>query len=48
MQSARVKMAHGEFNRPLVKMAPLLNDGVSKVKNRAGDVDATSNHKQKP
>ena len=46
VRSARVKMAHGELNRPLVKLAPVFYDGVSD--NGAGDVGATSNQQQKP
>ena len=41
VRSARVKMAHGEFNRLLVKFAPVLSVGVSEIKNRAGDVGIT-------
>ena len=29
VRSARVKMAHGELNRPVVKLAPVFYDGVS-------------------
>ena len=36
-------MAHGELNRPVMKLAPVLYDGVSEIENRAGDVGATSN-----
>ena len=43
VRSARVKMAHGELNRPVVKLAPVFYDGVSEIENRAGDVGATSN-----
>ena len=43
VRSARVKMAHGELNRPVVKLAPVFYDGVSEIKNRAGDVGAASN-----
>ena len=45
-RSARVKMAQGEFNRPVVKLAPAFYDGVSEIENRAGDVGATSNQRQ--
>ena len=38
---ARVKMAHGELNRPVVKSAPVFYDGVSEIENRAGAVGAT-------
>ena len=38
-------MTHGEFNRRVVKLAPIFYDGVSEVKNRAGDVGTTSDHK---
>ena len=48
VRSARVKMAHGDLNRPVVKLAPVFYDGASKVKNRAGDLGATSNHLKKP
>ena len=48
VQSARVKMAHGELNRPVVKLAPVFYNGVSEIENRAGDVGATSNQQQKP
>ena len=41
-------MAHGELNRPVVKLAPVLYDGVSEIENRAGDVGVTSNQLQKP
>ena len=41
-------MAHGEQNRPVVKLAPLFYDGVSEIKNSAGDVGSTSNELQKP
>ena len=43
VRSARVKMAHGELNRPVLKLAPVFYDGVSQIENRAGDVGATSN-----
>ena len=48
VRSARVKMAHGELNRPVVKLAPVFYDGVSEIENRAGDVGATSTQLQKP
>ena len=48
VRSARVKMAHGELNRPVVKLAPVFYDGVSEMENRAGDVGATSNQLKKP
>ena len=48
VRSVRVKMAHGELNRPVVKLAPVFYDGVSKIKYRACDVGATSNQLQKP
>ena len=41
-------MALGELNRPVVKLAPVFYDGVSEIKNRAGDVGTTSNQQQKP
>ena len=43
VRSAKVKMAHGELNPPVVKIAPVFFDGVSEIENRAGDVGATSN-----
>ena len=48
VSSARVKMAHGELNRPVVKLEPVFYDGVSEIKIRAGDVGATSNQLQNP
>ena len=48
VRSARVKMAHGELNRPVVKLAPVFYDGVSEIENRAGDVGATSEQKHEP
>ena len=48
VRSAIVKMAHGELNRPVVKLAPVFYDGVSEIENRAGDVGATSNELEKP
>ena len=48
VRSARVKMAHGEFNRPLVKVAPVFYDGVSEIENKAGDVRATNEQKHEP
>ena len=48
VRSARVKKAHGELNRPVVKLAPVFYDDVSEIENRAGDVGATSNKLQKP
>ena len=48
VRSARVKMAHVELNRPVVKLAPVFYDGVSEIENRAGDVDATSDQLKKP
>ena len=41
-------MAHRELNRPVVKLAAVFYDGVSKIKNRACDVGATSNQQQEP
>ena len=40
-RSARVKMAHAEPNRPVVKLAPVFYDGVSEIENRASDVGDT-------
>ena len=48
VRSARVKMAHGEFNRPVVKLAQVFYDGVSEIKNRVGDVGATNELKREP
>ena len=48
VQSARVKMAHGEFNRPVVKLAPIFYDVVSEIKNRVGNVGATNEQKHEP
>ena len=48
VRSARVKIAHGELNRPVVKLAPVFYDGVSEIQNGAGDVGPTSNQLQKP
>ena len=48
VRSARVKLAHGELNRPVVKLAPVFYDGVSEIKNRAGDAVATSNQLRMP
>ena len=45
VRSARVKMAHGELNRPVVKLAPVFYDGVSEIENRNGDVGANSTTK---
>ena len=36
VQSTRVKMAHGELNRPVIKLAPICKDGVSEIEIRAG------------
>ena len=47
VRSARVKMARGELNRPVVKLTPVFYDGVSEIENRAGDVGATSNELKK-
>ena len=48
VRSARVKMARGELNPPVVMLAPVFYDGVSEIENRAGNVGATSNQLQKP
>ena len=48
VRSARVKMAHGEFNRPVVTLAPVFYDGVSEIENRAGDVGASNKQKHEP
>ena len=48
VRSARLKMAHGEFNRPVVELAPVFYDGVSENENRAGDVGATKKPKHEP
>ena len=47
VRSARVKMALGELNRPVVKLEPVSYDGVSEIENRAGDDSATSNQLKK-
>ena len=41
-------MAHGELIRPVVKLAPVFYDGFSKLRNRTGDVAASSNQQQEP
>ena len=46
LQSLRVKMAHGEFNRPLVKLEPVFYDGFFEIKNKASDNGATFEPKQ--
>ena len=48
VRSARVQMAHGELNRPVVNLAPVFYDGVSEIKNRAGVVGANSNQLLNP
>ena len=48
VRSARVKMAHRDFNRPVVKLAPVFYDGVSEMENRAGNVGATTEQKHEP
>ena len=48
VRSARVKMANGEFNRPVVKLAPVFYDGVSDIENSAGDVDAINEQQHEP
>ena len=48
VRSVRVKMAHGDLNQPVVKLAPVYYDGVSEIENRAGEVGATSNQQQEP
>ena len=48
VRSARVKMAHGELSRPVVKLAPVFYDGVSEIEIRARDVDVTSYQLEKP
>ena len=47
VRHARIKMAHGELNPPVVKLAPVFYDVVSEIKNRASDVGANSNQLQK-
>ena len=44
VQSAGVKMAHGEVTRPVVKLAPLFYD----IKNKASNVGTTSNKLKEP
>ena len=46
VQSSRLKMAHGEINRPVVKIAPVFWDGASQIAKRAGDDGATIEQKQ--
>ena len=48
VRTARVRMSHGEFNRPEVKLSPVFYDGVSQIGNRAGDVGATNEQKHEP
>ena len=48
VHSARVKMAHGEFNRPVLKLEPVCYDGVSEIEKRAADVGATNERKPEP
>ena len=36
LRSPRVKLAHGELNRPVVKLVPVFYDGISEIENRAG------------
>ena len=48
VRSASIKMAHGELNRPVVKLAPVFYDCVSEIENRADVVGATSNELKKP
>ena len=48
VRSARVKMAHVEFSRPVVKLAPVFFDGVAEIENRAGVVGATIERKHEP
>ena len=43
VRSARNKTALGEQKRPVVKLASVFYDGVSQIKNRAGDVGTASN-----
>ena len=43
VRSVIVQMALGELNRPVVKLPPVLSDGVSQIENRDCDVGATSN-----
>ena len=46
LQSLRVKMAHGEINRPLVKLEPVFYDGFFEIKNKASNIGATIESKQ--
>ena len=48
VRSARVKMAHGELNRPVVKLAPVFYNVLSEIENRTGDVGTTSNQLKSP
>ena len=45
VRSARVKMAHGELIRPVVKLALIFYNGASEIKNRVGGVDARHQEK---
>ena len=47
VRSARFKTAHGEQNRPVVKLAPVFYDGISEIENRACDYGATSKQLEK-
>ena len=42
VQSTSVKMAHDQFSKPNLSLAPAFYDGVCDIINRAGDVSATS------
>ena len=48
VRSARVKIEHGELNLQVVKLAPVFYDDVFEIKNRSGDIGATSNQLKKP
>ena len=41
VRSARVRMAHGELNRPVVKLAPVFYEGVCEIEIRSANVGAT-------
>ena len=46
-RSPRVKMEHGEFNRLVVKLAPVFYVYVSEIDSRVGEVGATPNQQQR-
>ena len=46
VRSPRIKRADDKFNRPVVNLAQVFYEGVSEIKNMAGDVSASSNQQQ--